>query len=294
MRNLIFFIFIFISDFSLANKATPISGYSLAPLDEPVFTYAEVIVGTTTFNNWLNANYDKLNVQTMKGPREHLYYLITSYAYHLLKEENVVLPDKHDLILETLFSWSEKLGVYGSNHFYNKLKSEKLSDMPEIMRVAEKFEISAEDDMYNINSSKGSWSFKIPYYFMVWALSDFKAKNGMKTQLVSISTGASKDKSENGKSQATIMFVHTPNADKDQFTTFWINQLGLKTTDNKKDLNVKSLNSIHSFDSTSLLHKEATIIHNDNGSYFVSYLGMDGSYQKNRVHFVNFLESLNL
>ena len=175
-------------------------GYSLIPLEEPVFSYEEVVVASTVFNNWLNENYGNLNTHTMKGPREHLYYLITSYVYHLQKKDGVVLPDEHDPILETLFSWSEKLGVYGSHKFYNKLKSDNSVKMPELMNVVDGIEISAKDDMYNVHSTSGDWSFKIPYYFMIWDINEFNATNGMRTQLVSISTGASKDNTPAGRS----------------------------------------------------------------------------------------------
>lgn len=56
------------------------NGSSIAPLEDPVFEYEEVIVASTALNDGLNTNYWELDAQTMKGSREHLYYLLSSYV----------------------------------------------------------------------------------------------------------------------------------------------------------------------------------------------------------------------
>jgi hypothetical protein len=53
-------------------------GYSTQPLRDPIFDMARVTAETTAINNWLNANYQRLSHAEMKGPREHLYYLVDS------------------------------------------------------------------------------------------------------------------------------------------------------------------------------------------------------------------------
>lgn len=269
-------------------------GYSTAPLNDPVFDYAEVIVDTTAFNNWLNANYSKLDAQTMKGPREHLYYLLSSYVSELNKRDGIVLPKENDLVLEILLSWSEKLGVYGAHLFYNKVNNTKSKAMPALMKVSEGIKISAVNDMYIVESKNGSWSTRFPYYFMIGNIKEFNATNGMQTQLLSISTGAAKDKTKAGRSQSTLMFVHSPSQNTEEFKNYWLTQFDISSKIKPKALNFNNLESSYIYNEQSQLHKEITFLPSSQGSYLVAYLGMDGAFQTNRQHFLDFLSQVSL
>ena len=294
MRILITILFIAISWPVFSGEYIPQKGYSPEPLKSPVFDYAHVIVDATMFNNWLNTNHSKLNVETMKGPREHLYYLLSSYVSELYKRDQVILPKEHDLILEILFSWSERLGVYGGSLVYNQIKNKKMKSMPELMKVPKNFNLSLENDLYLLTSPSNIWSVKFPYYFMIGTISDFKATNGMQTQVASISTGASKDSSKAGRSQGTLMLIYSPTSDFDTFSKFWLRQLALAPDAKSTDLGIKNLNSISTYDKDSLLHKEITLWPTETGSFAVAYLGMDGTYQTNRQHFLDFLNQVNV
>lgn len=269
-------------------------GYSTDPLNAPVFDFAKVIVDSTAFNNWLNANYSKLNAQTMKGPREHLYYLLSSYVSELNKRDGLILPKENDLILETLFSWSERLGVYGAHLFYNKVKNEKSRAMPALMKVSDGIKISTANDMYIVESKDGSWSTKIPYYFMIGNINEFNATNGMQTQLLSISTGAAKDKTKAGRSQSTLMFVHSPSSNTEEFKNYWLTQFEISSKTKPTALGINTLESLYIYNEQSQLHKEISFLPSPKGSYLVAYLGMDGAFQTNRQHFLDFLSQVNL
>lgn len=264
-------------------------GYSKAPLSEPVFDYAKVIVDSTAFNNWLNSNYSKLDSQTMKGPREHLYYLLSSYVSELNNKDGIILPKEKDLVLSTLLSWSERLGAYGTHLFYNQVKRDKMEPMPEIMKISDGIKVSAINDMFRIESKKGNWSTTFPYYFMIGAIGEFKATNGMETQLLTISTGAVKDNTKAGRSQSTLMLAYTSSNETESFNNYWLSQLGIDSKIESKTLGVKKLESLYLYDDEALLHKEVTFLPSTNGSLLVVYLGMDGAFQKNRQHFLDFL-----
>lgn len=294
MKILATILFIAFSWPIFADEYTPQQGYSFEPLNSPVFDYAHVVVDVTVFNNWLNANYSKLNTETMKGPREHLYYLLCSYVAELYKRDKVIMPKEHDLILEILFSWSERLGVFGSSLAYNKVKSDKKKPMPELMKIPESFSISLDNDLYVLTTKSNNWSVKFPYYFMIGTMNDFKATNGMQTQLVSISTGATKDNTKTGHSQGTLMLIYSPSNDFDSFSDFWLSQFGIASGTKPTKLEAKTLESRSTYDKASLLHKEITFWPSEAGSYAVAYLGMDGTYQANRQHFLDFLNQINV
>lgn len=294
MKKLIIIIFVFISWPAFSGNNTPLQGYSAAPLKDPVFDYVHVIVDVAKFNNWLNANYPKMTAETMKGPREHLYFLIGSYVSELYKKDRVILPKEHDLILQILFSWSEKLGVFGGSLVYNQIKSEKFKPMTARMKIPGMFELSLKNDLYLMAATSNAWSVKFPYYFMIGNMKVFQATNGMQTQLVVISTGASKDSTKAGRSQATLMFIYAPFGNYKLFSEYWLSQLEITPDIRPTGLGVRSLKSRIVYDKTSLLHKEITFWPSKNGSFAVVYLGMDGTYQANRQHFLDFLNQIEI
>lgn len=269
-------------------------GYSIDPLNAPVFDYEQVIVDSTVFNNWLNTNYTNLNAETMKGPREHLYYLLSSYVSEVYKRDGLTLPKESDLVLETLLSWSERLGVYGAHLFYNKVKSQKSRAMPELMTVSDGITIDAENDMYVVESKNRSWSTRFPYYFMIGSINEFNATNGMQIQLLVISTGAAIDRTKAGRSQSTLMFVHSPSKNTEKFKNYWLTQFEISSKTNPTELGVNSLESLYVYDEPSQLHKEISFLPSPKGSYLVAYLGMDGAFQTNRQHFLDFLFQVNI
>jgi hypothetical protein len=264
-------------------------GYSKLPLTEPVFDLAEVVVDSAAFNNWLNANYSKLQPQNMKGSREHLYYLLSSYVSELNKNDGVILPEEDDLVLSTILSWSERLGAYGANLFYNKIKNEKVKAMPPLMEVSDGIKITAVNDMFKVESKVGHWSIKFPYYFMIGEIKEFNAGNGMETQLLIISTGAVKDKTEVGRSQSTLMLIYTPSNEINEFKNYWLTRFEVDSKIKSKSLAVKNLDSVYFYNKAALLHKEISFLPSPDGSLLVAYLGMDGAYQQNRQHFLDFL-----
>lgn len=276
-----------------AGEYTPQKGYSTDPLKSPVFDYAHVVVDVITFNNWLNINYLKLNAETMKGPREHLYYLLSSYVSELYKRDQTILPKEHDPILEILFSWSEMLGVFGGSLVYNQIKNDKMKPMPELMKVPNGFNLSLENDLYLLVSSSNTWSVKFPYYFMIGNIGDFKATNGMQTQIVVVSTGASKDSTKSRHSQGTLMLMYSPSDNFDAFSKFWLNLLSITPDVKLTELGVKNWTSRSVYDKDLLLHKEIAFWSSEVGSFAVVYSGMDGTYQANRQHFLDFLNQIN-
>ena len=264
-----------------------IAGYSKEPLRALLFDEAQIAVETMAINNWLNANIQKLTYDQMKGPREHLYYLIDSRVKQHYMSEKRVLPEKHDLILEVLFSWAEPLGVFGGSQIFNAVKAESSPPRTPGMKLPEGLSVSLAKDLLTVHSTSG-WSVSFPYYFMIWNVSDFTAKGGPRTQLVALSTGAAKDKSRSGKSQATLMFMFSSET-YEPFEHYWREQLGIGAEIRAHELGVKNLSSRHIVDAQTKLHKEFTSWSNSTGSFAVAYLGIEGTYEWNRPHFLDFL-----
>ncbi|TLU64150.1 hypothetical protein FE810_12645 [Thalassotalea litorea] len=266
-------------------------GYSSEPLAEPVFDYTYTMVDSATFNNWLNANYKNLDQKSMKGPREYLYYLISSYISDLHSKTGKILPDEPDLVLESLFAWSEKLGVYGANQFYNKVKRRSAPPIAPLVLPPEGIRITTMHDMYRIEAEHGNWTLLFPYYFMIGEIKQFVAKDGTPVQLLIISTGASKDKSEPGRSQATLMFVYSPPGSEKKFKKFWTEQFAAKENQPRQ---LGESSSLYVYQEDALMHKELYFQSTPSGNYLTAYLGVDGTYQHNRQHFLDFVKKINV
>ena len=264
------------------------NGYAVEPYQNAVFDEAKVAVETVVFNNWLNMNLQKLTYEQLKGPREHLYYLIDSRVKHLYTFEKRILPEKSDQILQMLFSWSERLGVFGGNHAYNAVKKSSSPELTPSMKTPNGIVMSMSKDVFNIRSELG-WSIQFPYNFMVWNVQDFNAIGGSRTQMVAFSTGAAKDNGQLGHSQATLMFFFSPKVDQVTLEKYWLEKIGISEDTKLADLNVKNLQSRHEYNYSKALHTEITSWSKAKGAFVAAYSGNSGTYEANRQHFLDFL-----
>lgn len=266
-------------------------GYTTSTLREPIFDSARVVVETVRLNNWLASNYDRLKPEQMKRPREHLYYLIDSRVKETFVSQATILPNVHDPILEVLFSWAERIGVYGGALAYNAVKSPGANEMRPTLVLPEDMALRLTGDLFEIRSKSGAWTVTFPYYFMIGNIVERVATNGIHMQVVSISTGAAKDQSQLGHSQATLILVFTPTPNVKKLAEIWKRHLGMAEED-EVPIGVNGLSSWRTFDVPAKLHKELTVWKAAQGSFAVAYLGLRGTYQWNRPHFLDFVRAV--
>jgi len=289
-------IFICLALCSTSLSANPeelaIKGYSAAPIAGPIFEPADVVVRTVRLNNWLNGNVEKLKGERKKQIREHLYYLINSHIKHLSAEGKSIFPDEGDAILPVLFSWSERLGVYGGHLVHNELKIAEWERQSATNIFPNDWALSLNDGLFTLASKQGAWSASYPYYFMVADAQNFVNTEGMPTDLVSFSTGSAHHADGQGYSQATLMLIHSPEAMLTAFSDYWLKAIGVSGKITKLLDTDQNANSSYFFDKNSKLHKEIVTWQGSRGVFAVVYLGIDGSYQHNRQHFLDFIASV--
>lgn len=276
------------------DQQSPQPGYSTATLREPLFDAARVEAEATAIDSWLRSNYRRLRPEQMPGPREQLYYLIDSRVKDLYAREGRILPKRHDPVLELLFSWAERLGVYGGYLAYNAVKSPAAEEMKPLRHPPEGITLGLRGDMVDIRSESAGWSMTVPYYFMILNVNDFIATGGPRTQLIAISTGAARDKGRLGYSQATLVFMFSPKGDGAAFGSYWKPRFGINDAAEQVALEVRGLTSQRVFETSSLLYKELTLWTEKQGPFAVLYTGLDGAYQWNRPHFLDFLRTLRI
>jgi len=266
-------------------------GYSTQPLERSVFSVEETAVRMTFLNEWLIHNHSTLDPDSSCGPREHLYYLIDTWVKHLYASEQVVLPRSHDLVLEILFSWSERLGAYGGNLVYNEVKRDDQPELLPLMPMPDGFDLSLRDDMFVVAAK--DWTFTVPYYFMIWHVADFEAVDGPRTQMVALSTGAASHKGQEGYSQATLALLFGPGAEGPEFTRYWMNLYGFTGEEPESIAPGQPRRTRKLFDEDRNLRFEYATWKSPKGQFLVVYSGIEGTYQWNRPHFLDFLRSIH-
>jgi len=269
----------------------PQVGYTTSTLREPVFDFTETLMHSVKLNNWLIEKFASLD-EARKAPlRERLYYLIDSQIKHNFAQTQRVLPVGSDLQLALLFSWAERLGVYGGNLVFNHVRTDTMKLEPALLEFPPGIRLSLHGDLFELESDTG-WRVSFPYYFMIISARDLTTKDGARNQFFIISTGAAKDTSKAGRSQATLMLLFSPGAALPEFKSFWESQIPIRSEDESIALGVRDLTSQKNFDDKLNLHREMVAWSTPKGACAVVYLGNDGTYQWNRPHFIDFVSAV--
>ena len=276
------------------NAIAEITGYSDEPLQKPVFDSARVLVESVSINNWLNENYRRLSPQQTQGVREHLHALIDSQVKEIYARDKTILPKKPDPVLATLFSWAGRVGVYGADETYRAVRGTVPLEPPPGPRPPDGLAVSLQGDLLKVTSASGGWEASVPYYFFIFALSNAVGSDGNRVEAAIVSTGSAPDSARPGYSQATLAIFFTPGVKLESFVKTWLERLNIAASVPASKIASTSFESRTSYDSSTRLHKEVTFLSSRKGSFVVLYSGLDGTYQWNRPHFINFLIGLRL
>ena len=267
--------------------------YSRKPLSDSIRDVAKNLVEFTKFNNWLKVNYDSTPVEKQKGLKEHLYSIIDSHLKHYRANEESLLPADSDFVLTHCFTWATIMGVYGAHSVLENLNSNIADSLQVTAPIPTSFNLTVQGEMFDLSSAWGNWRVDFPYYFMVHKLLQYKASNDLQTQIASISTGFGKHSDNDGYSQSTIMIVYSPEGVSKTFDSFWLESFGL-SPENSTDDSINGLSIYKKLDTSLSMHYELVFPKPAKGAMAVVFLGIDGTYQHNRPHFIDFLKHLEL
>jgi hypothetical protein len=276
------------------NAIAEVTGYSDEPFQKPVFDSTRVLVEYVSINNWLNENYNRLSPQQTQGVRERLHALIDSQVKEIYARDKTILPKKPDPVLASLFSWVGRMGVYGADETYRAVRGTDPMMPPSGPRPPDGLAVSMKGDLLKITSAAGGWVASVPYHFFIYRLSNATGADGNHVEAALVSTGSAPDSASPGYSQATIAILFTPGVKIDSFTKTWLERFNISASIPASKIALTSFESRTSYDASTRLHREAVVLSSSKGLFFVYYSGLDGTYQWNRPHFINFLASLRL
>lgn len=268
------------------------NAYSKSPLLNPVYGFAEVTEEIGSYHEWLEEKFNKIPNTMHPVFRERLYYLLSSYVSGISQKDNTILPVEFDENIATTFKWAEKLGIFGGSLLYESFKQPTSPSIETINKIPSNFQISIDNDRIVLASKKDIWSVNAPYYFMIQNLGTIGRYKDVSsdTHAVAISTGAARDNSAKGQSQATITVFYASQLSAKELSNDVLGLLGIPNNSKFFDLGIESRSSQYVYDASENIHKEATFWDTNTGAFGIGYLGVDGTYQTNRIHFLEFLK----
>lgn len=274
--------------------ATNAFALSEEPLKKAAIEPARVLVEAVGISNWLNANHSRMDPGQTQGAREHLHALIDSRVKELYAKTGMLLPKEPDPILAMLYSWAGRLGVYGADPVYAAVRGTFLVKPPPGPQPPDGLAVGLQKDMLTIASSAGEWRATVPYHFFIFALNSAPTPDSKLVETVAISTGSAPDIARPGYSQATIALIFVAGADPKSFEKEWADRLGVPLRAEPRPVGETRYRSRTAHEAQNRLHKEVVFVPSRKGSFAILYSGLDGTYQTNRPHFLNFLEAIQL
>lgn len=264
--------------------------YSDEPLrQKPLMTTAEVVVDVTRFNNWLIEKHASLPSDRIAGVREHAYLLVDSILKGQRADQRSTFNDFEKFALKTLFNWATELDAYGSGLVARHFAGNPDERLAEPHLPAEPFEVRLEFPNFLVSSRQAPWRLQFPHYFMIWEAKRFTATSGLVTDLVIASTSFASHKQGGGRSQATLMFMFSPGADCAVFDEYWLGHLGMGARQKSKEVLLPRSRNYSVFDREDSMRKEVTLSGGEAGCTAFALIGIDGTFQANRVSYLDFI-----
>lgn len=266
--------------------------YDSTPLITPATLPTDGLPATPlAFTDWLEANAATVPPARQAVVREHLYALISADIKARFVAGFPVFPAERDSVLADLFLWGDRLGVFGAYRVARVLDPAR-SPAPPVNPIPPIFEVSLDSGYFTVRSSQQSWSIRFPFYFMLSAATHQRMGTGFEGDVLVLSTlFAPNDPRIGSASQATILVTATKTEDSLAAVDYWLKALGVNPKPEPDSL-FPGGTTYRGFDPAMQMRKEAVVIPMEGGIMVVSYLGLEGTFQANHPHFVNFLEHL--
>jgi hypothetical protein len=269
-------------------------GFSTAPLSTPAAMPSDSLpVTARAFLDWLRAQDTATFNTRAQEIREHLYALVGGIVRQRFASAHSTDVPQGDTTLAALFTWADRFGVPGAGEVARAISATApaaVTPNPE-----DGFHLSFSASAFSLATEHGKWMVRFPYFFMIGAITRQHLANGIDNDVATLSTlTAANSAAVGGASQATILLLSGQTADLPSYVGFWLKQLQISPTDTIATPIPQAMRSYRHFDAASHLWTELVALQIPSGSLVVVYVGLDGTYQTNRPHFLDLLTSLRV
>jgi hypothetical protein len=269
-------------------------GFSTAPLLAPSAMPSDSMPGTPrAFFEWLRGQDSSTLAVHGQQIREHLYALIAVALKQRFAASRAAEVPTGDTTLAQLFEWADGFGVPGAAVVAQAIGARKGSSVTP--HPADGFQLTFSAPMFSLATEHGKWMVRFPYFFMIGTVTRQRLANGIESDVASLSTlTAPNHAAIGGASQATILILSAQTSDLPSYVAFWLQRMQIAPTDTVANPVPQATRSYQHFDARSRLWKELVALKIPSGSLVVTYIGLDGTYQANRPHFLDLLTSLRV
>jgi hypothetical protein len=207
-------------------------------------------------------------------------------------------PHAPDTVLAPLFDWAARMGLVGASVVAESLligttmrvHAGNVPDAPLALTYTPPY--------YMIAAPNIGWSVRFPYYFMITTAGHRRANTGVETYNVMLSTlfGAH-DSGLHGMegadhSQSTIVLLSASRADSAVFVLYWLNAMGFTVADLASESLVPGATTYRAPANASHILRECVMVSAARGVLMIMYLGLPGTFEDNRPHFLALLRTL--
>jgi len=269
-------------------------GFSPAPLLAPSAMPRDSMPDTPrAFFEWVQGQDSSTIAARGQQIREHLYALIALVVKQRFASTRATELPTGDTTLAQLFEWADGFGVLGAAEVARAIG---VWSRPSVApQLSEGFQLSFTAPAFSLTADYGKWIVRFPYFFMVGTVTRQRLANGLESDVATLSTlTAANSTGIGGASQATILILSAQTSDLPSYVAFWLQQMQIAPTDTVANPIPNATRSYQHFDGRSRLWKEVVALKIPSGSLVVAYIGLDGTYQANRPHFLDLLSSLRV
>jgi hypothetical protein len=114
--------------------------------------------------------------------------------------------------------------------------------------------------------------------------------NGVSTEIATLSTLFAPDRGAPGSSQATILIAAAPVADSAEHVGEWVKQLSVNRSRGGSSARRGEWYAASASDG---MQREAVVLRLQTRVVLVAYLGLPGTFEANRPHFIDLLRTLS-
>lgn len=268
--------------------------YSAEPLKLPVAMPADSLpADRQAFGEWLMERASSLDFDTTQLAREHVYALISADAKERYARTFSAYPARADTGLARLFTWASQLGVYGAAEVAAAIATGAEDGSTGGTRQGLQLIFAPPD--YILIAKDLAWMVQFPHYFMVGMMERKTLENGFDNSVVILSTlFAANAPPQSGASQATIVLASASATTPAPYALFWLQRLGFTSADTIARPVPNALRTYRNYDETNRMWKEVSVFQIPDGVVVIAYLGLDGTFQANRAHYVDLLRTLRV
>ena len=226
--------------------------------------------------------------------REHLYAIISADAKARVDHGEPPYPQDGDTTLAEKFEWAGLMGLPGAGQVAAALRG--TSAAPDESIETPGFEIRF-DSAYTLVSRQDGWAVRFPHYFMIGAAVRQPMTNEVEGSIAMISTlfaaHTPNPADELGASQATLL-VMSAAWDPAEMTAYWLDQFGLSPNDTVDVPDPSAIGAYRGRAESVRMNMEFAVFAPSGRTIVVGYMGVDGTYESNRPHYLNLLRTLRV